>query len=121
MVKLFVGGFPLDIKEMELAMLFGVYGDISTIKIVRDKKTRICKGYAFIEMTDRTSAENAAEALNGSLMNGKPLNVNISEEPIAVTAVLDPIPPSPARTPPYQKQGQSINSEKKKRPRRTLL
>lgn len=48
LVKLFVGGFPLVIDELELAKLFGPHGDISTIKIVRDKKTRICKGYAFI-------------------------------------------------------------------------
>jgi len=60
MVKLFVGGFPLDMEEMELAQLFGPHGDISTIKIVRDKKTRMCKGYAFIEMPDRIAAENAA-------------------------------------------------------------
>ena len=40
MVKLFVGGFPLDIQEIELAQLFAPHGDISTVKIVRDKKTR---------------------------------------------------------------------------------
>jgi len=79
MVKLFVGGFPLDTDEMELAMLFALHGDISTIKIVRDKKTRICKGYAFIEMADRAAAENAADALDGTLMKGKVLTVNIND------------------------------------------
>ena len=47
MVKLFVGGFPLDITELELVQLFNLHGDVATIKIVRDKKTRMCKGYAF--------------------------------------------------------------------------
>jgi RNA recognition motif-containing protein len=88
MVKIFVGGFPLDIEEIELAKLFALHGDINTIKIVRDKKTRICKGYAFIEMNDRAGAENAAEALNGTLLKGKTLTVNITDEPVveAVTA-----------------------------------
>jgi RNA recognition motif-containing protein len=35
LVKLFVGGFPLEIDELELAKLFAPHGDISTIKIVR--------------------------------------------------------------------------------------
>jgi RNA recognition motif-containing protein len=98
MVKLFVGGFPLDIEEIELAKLFGPHGDISTIKIVKDKKTRLCKGYAFIEMEDRTSAENAAEALNGTMLNGKTLTVNINEEPVA----------------------EAVPEVKKKRPRRVI-
>jgi len=81
MVKLFVGGFPLDLEEMELAQLFGPHGDISTIKIVRDKKTRICKGYAFIEMPNQAEAENAAIALDGAFMRGRQLKVNLQEEP----------------------------------------
>lgn len=81
MIKLFVGGFPLDVGEMELAQLFGPHGDISTIKIVRDKKTGICKGYAFIEMADRVQAENAAIALDEVFMRGRQLKVSIQEEP----------------------------------------
>ena len=82
MIKLFVGGFPLDIDEIELAQLIGPYGDISTIKIVRDKKTNVCKGYAFIEMLNRTDAENAAIALDGAFMHGRQLKVNLQEEPL---------------------------------------
>jgi RNA recognition motif-containing protein len=86
MVKLFVSGFPLEITELELAKLIGIYGDISTIKIVRDKKTRICKGYAFIEMVTEQSAKNAVEALNGTPMEDRELTVKISEEkPVIVS------------------------------------
>jgi hypothetical protein len=44
MIKLFVAGFSLDTDEMQLATLFAMHGDISTIKIVRDKKTRLVTG-----------------------------------------------------------------------------
>jgi RNA recognition motif-containing protein len=84
MVKLFVSGFPLDITEIELAKLIAPYGDIATMKIVRDKKTRICKGYAFIEMETEEGAEQAIEALNGNLMQDRELTVKISEEPPVV-------------------------------------
>lgn len=119
MVKLFVSGFPLEMEEIQLAMLFGLHGDISTIKIVRDKKTRICKGYAFIEMTNRTGAENATEALNGTLVVGKVLTVKINEEPVAVKKPVSSNA-SQVRPPVYQKVVKPGVEVKKKRPRRAL-
>jgi RNA recognition motif-containing protein len=110
MVKLFVGGFPLEIEEIELAKLFALHGDINTIKIVRDKKTRICKGYAFIEMMDREGAENAAETLDGTLLDGKVLSVKINEEPVD----------NLRRPPGYQKVAKPGTEVKKKRPRRAV-
>lgn len=84
MTKLFVGGFPLDITELELVQLVAPYGDVSTIKIVRDKKTRKCKGYAFLEMADLEGAQNAIIELDGSLLGDRALSLNIvQEKPVA--------------------------------------
>jgi RNA recognition motif-containing protein len=80
MIKLFVGGFPLDMDEQQLAELIAPHGDIVTIKLVRDKKTRVCKGYGFVEVSDRTSAENVILALNGQQMGDRQLTVSIREE-----------------------------------------
>ncbi|WP_158826843.1 RNA recognition motif domain-containing protein [Mucilaginibacter lacusdianchii] len=80
MIKLFVGGFPLDITEMTLAKLFSPHGTVSTIKIVRDRKTGTCKGYAFIEMATEEDALNVIAALDGTPMGDRNLNVKISEE-----------------------------------------
>lgn len=80
MVTLFVGGFPLDMEEIELVKLFMPFGQVSTIKIIRDKRTRVCKGYAFIEMTDLAGAEEAIANLNGRTMGDRDLAVKIREE-----------------------------------------
>ena len=80
MVTLFVGGFPLDMEEIELVKLFMPFGQVSTIKIIRDKKTRICKGYAFIEMHDQEAAEEAIANLSGRPMGDRSLAVKIREE-----------------------------------------
>lgn len=88
MVKLFVSGFPLEITEMELAQLIAPHGDIATIKIVRDRQTKKCKGYAFIEMATLTDAENAVIALDGAQLQDRELTVKISEE--------KPVAPKPA-------------------------
>jgi RNA recognition motif-containing protein len=80
MVKLFIGGFPLDMTELEIVQRVALYADVQTIKIVRDKKTKICKGYAFLEVTDRAGAEQAMDALNGTQIAGRELMLNIVEE-----------------------------------------
>lgn len=119
LIKLFVGGFPLEIEEIELAKLFAPHGDISTIKIVRDKKTKLCKGYAFIEMNERAGAEAAVEALNGMMLDGKELTVNINEEPAANSSFLGESK-VPQRPPAYEKVLRPGNEVKKKRPRRAV-
>ncbi|HTE00091.1 MAG TPA: RNA-binding protein [Mucilaginibacter sp.] len=111
MIKLFIGGFPLDIPEIELAVLIAPHGDIDTLKIVRDKKTGTCKGYAFVEMKTREGAELAMEALDGQLIEDRELSVRF--------AVEKPAPAAPSRTNTgYQKTQQYNDPAKKKRPRR---
>ncbi|MDB5086914.1 MAG: hypothetical protein JWR09_908 [Mucilaginibacter sp.] len=111
MIKIFVGGFPLDFTELDIAMLVGLHGDISTIKIVRDKKTRICKGYAFVEMISQDGAERAVEALDGTEVGGRQLNVKIREEK----------PVAPPRSYSSNMRSSPAGSfEKKKRPRRPI-
>ena len=80
MVKLFVSGFPLDMEEVGLAKMFFPYGNVQTIKLVRDRKTRVCKGYGFIEMADMESAENAVSGLNQQPLGDRLLTVNISPD-----------------------------------------
>jgi len=107
MTKIFVGGFPLNYTELEIVMLVAPHAEVVTIKIVRDKKTKICKGYAFLEIADRAGAENAVEMVDGTIVAGKPLSVKIREdEPVA----------APKRYSGYS--GSSSSLERKKRPRK---
>ena len=87
-MKLFVSGFPLDMTEIDIVKLFNLHGTVNTIKIVRDKKTRICKGYAFLEMTDQPGADRAIEALDGTPMGDRMLTVKQTVEQ----------PPAPPRS-----------------------
>jgi RNA recognition motif-containing protein len=80
MIKLFVGGFPLEITEMELAMLIAPHGNIGTIKIVRDRQTKRCKGYAFVEVLTEEDAVKVAAALDGEEMQDRVLTVKVSED-----------------------------------------
>lgn len=104
-VKIFISGYPQDYDELALVQLVSPYGEVSTIKMVRDKQSGKPKGYAFIEMVSRAAAEEVAIALDGLEMKDKNLTVNIVEEkPVAVVRN-------------YSKAGGSAEAEKKRRPR----
>ncbi|MCO5934942.1 RNA-binding protein [Mucilaginibacter sp. RB4R14] len=110
MTKIFIGGFPLDITELELVQLISWHGSVSTIKIVRDKKTRICKGYAFVEMEDRIGAENAVIALDGTMLQGRELTLNITED--------QPVKKAPSPRPYTKPSAPADTADRPKRPRR---
>jgi RNA recognition motif-containing protein len=82
MTKLYIGGIPHETDEMKLAELFGPFGQISTVKIVRDKITKTSKGFAFIEMLDYADARLAIKELNGTDLGGRQLTVKIADEKI---------------------------------------
>lgn len=116
MIKLFVGGFPLDTMELELVQLVSPYCEVSTIKIVRDKKTGICKGYAFIEVTEKAGADMVIDELDGTTYKGRELTINITvEKPVA--------PPKPSYYAKVERRfspnnGPGADEARKKRPRK---
>jgi RNA recognition motif-containing protein len=119
MTKLFISGFPLEIEDLELVKIVALHGEVSTVKIVRDKATGKCKGYAFLEMVSLEAAENAIQILNGTPMGKKNLFLNIVGEKSGQIPVSKPITVSPAgfRDKKPQKE---VEIQKKKRPRLRL-
>lgn len=49
---LFVGGLPATMSEETLEKHFSGYGQVSKVKIMRDKKTKVPKCYAFVTMSN---------------------------------------------------------------------
>jgi RNA recognition motif-containing protein len=109
-IKLFIGGFPLEMDEMTLAQLIAPHGNIEVMKIVRDKKTRICKGYAFVEMATEHDAIAVMAALDGETLGDRKLSVKLTDEPAPVKA-------PPARFQKFSRPSAPGEPVKKKRPR----
>ncbi|MEJ2883030.1 RNA recognition motif domain-containing protein [Pedobacter sp. GR22-6] len=99
MVKIFVGGLPPDVSEIDVVIQVSIYGQVITIKIVRDKVTRKSKGYAFLEMANQDGAEKAVEALNGTRFKGNVLTVRIADEAPAKPKVYRKVGPGTAVPP----------------------
>lgn len=88
MTKIFIGGFPLEMDELTLVELIAPFADVVTIKLVRHRDTKICKGYGFIEVVDEVAAQNAIYQLNGTSIGDRVLSLNIvpneMEKPAAI-------------------------------------
>lgn len=76
MTNIFVGNLSYQTTESELEALFGAYGIVERVTVVRDRDTGQPRGFAFVEMTNTNEAANAMQAMNGREMNGRTLNVN---------------------------------------------
>jgi cold-inducible RNA-binding protein len=75
-MKLFVGNFPFSTTEADLQAMFAPYGNIESVTVVTDRQTGRSRGFGFVEMSDRSEAEKAIEALNGKELGGRAINVN---------------------------------------------
>jgi RNA recognition motif-containing protein len=120
MTKVYVGGFKHSLDEMELAKLFMPFGQVSTIKMVRDKKTRVSKGCAFIEMLEQGAAEAAVESLNGRQIGTRQLKVSIQEAEADKPGNVHGLSSSGSPAARYVKVGRPGDPVKNKRPRKTF-
>lgn len=74
--KLFIGNLPFQVTDFDLTDLFKQYGDVVSAKVVVDRMTGRSKGFGFVEMNAEDSAKQAVEALNGTDLKGRPINVS---------------------------------------------
>lgn len=75
-VKLYVGNLAFNTTERDLQEQFGQYGQVSSASIITDRDTGQSRGFAFIELDCKESAQAAIQALNGKELDGRALTVN---------------------------------------------
>ncbi len=76
MKNIYVGNLSFDASEDQVRSLFEAYGAVDKVSIVTDRDTGQPRGFAFVEMTDDDAANKAMEALNGTNLGGRNLNIN---------------------------------------------
>ncbi len=75
----FVGNLAFKATQEELQQLFAPYGQVHSVRIMKDRATRRPRGFAFIEM-DAGQATKAIKALDGKEFLGRTLRVNEGAE-----------------------------------------
>jgi len=74
--NIFVGNLDFGATQESIRSLFQPYGAIERVNLVTDRDTGRSRGFAFVEMTDPAEADRAIQALNGTDLGGRSLNVN---------------------------------------------
>jgi len=79
-MNIYVGNLDFKVDEIEIIKMFALYGDVETVKLIRDKDTGRSKGFGFVEMPKDEDARRAIDHLNESEVHGRRIKVNDAGE-----------------------------------------
>jgi len=73
---IFVYNLAPETEENILWQLFGPFGAVQNVKVIRDLQTNKCKGFGFVTMTNYEEALVAIQSLNGYTLGNRVLQVS---------------------------------------------
>ena len=72
---LYFGNLPWSVTEDDLNRLVAQYTEVVAARVASDRETGRSRGFGLVEVADE-AAQTVIDALNGSLLGGRPLTVN---------------------------------------------
>jgi RNA recognition motif-containing protein len=75
-MRIYVGNLSFSTTEDALSAEFGAHGNVEEVSIITDRDTGRPRGFAFVTMSSDDEARAAIEALNGTELDGRTINVN---------------------------------------------
>ncbi|WDD98779.1 MULTISPECIES: RNA recognition motif domain-containing protein [Thalassomonas] len=76
---LYVGNLPYRANEASVRSLFSEYGNVHSVRLMKDKHTGKRRGFGFVEMSERDS-EAAISALNDTEFQQRTLKVREAKD-----------------------------------------
>ena len=67
---------PWGLSEEDLREAFEAFGEVASVKIIKDKFTGRSRGFGFVEMPNQEEGESAISSLNGKDLKGREIVVN---------------------------------------------
>ena len=65
-IRLYVGNLPKELEKEELEAVFADFQDSVSTKLVTDRKTGKCRGFAFVTVKNDEQANQLIEQFNGT-------------------------------------------------------
>jgi RNA recognition motif-containing protein len=77
---IFVGNLNYETTESELESLFSEVGDVKNVHVPSDRMTGRPRGFAFVEFSDSTAAQEAVSRFDQHELGGRKLRINEAED-----------------------------------------
>jgi RNA recognition motif-containing protein len=74
-MNIYIGNISYKTTEDTLKTMFAEFGEIESIKLIKDRFSGRAKGFGFIEMPSNSEADQAIKALNGNRIDGNHIKV----------------------------------------------
>jgi len=74
--KLYIGNLAFSTTEDELRRVFERHGSVESVAVITDRETGRPRGFAFVEMSEPSCAQDAIRALDGTDLGGRSIRVN---------------------------------------------
>jgi len=75
-MNIYVGNLALNVTEEDLKKVFEAFGDIESVKIIKDRYSGESRGFGFVEMPAGAEGQSAIQGMNGKELKGLMLKVN---------------------------------------------
>jgi RNA recognition motif-containing protein len=76
--KLYVGNLAYTTRDEDLRDAFAPHGNVQSASVVIDRDSGQSRGFGFVEFGSSAEAQRAVDAMNGTVVDGRTLNVNIA-------------------------------------------
>jgi RNA recognition motif-containing protein len=76
--KLFVGNLSYNTTENDLHDAFAAHGTVLEANLMVDRMSGRPRGFGFVTMSSPDEAQKAIQAMNGAVLDGRNLTVNIA-------------------------------------------
>lgn len=78
-IRLYIGNLPEEVDQQALEALFTAAGEIISTKVIRDRKTRKCRGFGFLTVATEDLAQQYIEKFNGYAFGDVTLKIEVAQ------------------------------------------
>ncbi len=75
-MNIYVGNLAWKATNEDLQELFSHFGEVDRAVVIKDRESQRSKGFGFVEMSDKSAAQDAIENLNNTVFMERTLVVN---------------------------------------------
>ena len=76
--RVYVRNLAIGTTEESVRTAFARAGRVSEVRVIADRETGRPRGFAFVTMGSAAEATQAIQAMNGTVLAGRPLRVSLA-------------------------------------------